>query len=158
MRVAGSTSVHKSVTVRRDMVRKLILFNQQSGTPGYPQKIDAKYLKNLPEDGVPNDLKIVEVESEEDMDALDQGPPLRGSCVNEKFRFVGRPVKRCEQEHVLRNTLLERDQFLDYPKLGNKAFSEWDTPPTFGVLTRQRVPSTQSDTTSWRVHEHACGR
>ena len=128
MRVAGSANTHKSVTVRREMTRKLILFHQQNKTPRYPQKIDEKYLNNLPDNGVPKDLKIVEVNSDEDMDAFDQGPPLHGKCAKDKFRFVGRPVKKREQEHVLRNSILEKDPFLDYPKLGNTAFSEWDIP------------------------------
>ena len=37
------------------------------------------------------------------------------NIVNEKLRFVDRPVKQGEQEHILRNTILEKDPFLDYP-------------------------------------------
>ena len=58
MRVIGSTGTHQSVTVRRDIVRQLILFHQQSQTPRYPQRIDDKYLSTLPENGVPKDLKV----------------------------------------------------------------------------------------------------
>ena len=75
MRVAGSNATHRAVTVRRDVVRRLILFHQQSGTPRYPSEINEAYLDTLPENGVPKDLNIVEVGSQEEIDdVVEKGP------------------------------------------------------------------------------------
>ena len=84
MRVAGNASTHKAVTVRRDTVRKLILFHQQSNTPGYPHGVDETYLETLPENGMPADLKVLEVHSEEEMDAFHHSKYLGHSPELEK--------------------------------------------------------------------------
>ena len=72
MRVAGTKATHVDLRVRRDMVRQMIRFHLQSGTPEYPQGVDEKYLNSLPEDGVPDDLLIIEVDFEKDIDAFAQ--------------------------------------------------------------------------------------
>ena len=145
MRVAGSTSTHKACTVRRDVVRQLILFHQSSGTPRYPQEIDETYLATLPEDGVPEDLRIMEVDSEEQINAVDQGPPLRGKPETEKLRFVGRPVKAREQEHVVRSAILEEDPFVEYPKVGDTPYNEWNTPWLGSLIFPHLFPGGRGD-------------
>ena len=110
MRVAGSKATHVDLRVRRDMVRQMIRFHLQSGTPEYPQGVDEKYLNSLPEDGVPDDLLIIEVDSEKDINAFAQGPPLLGKPDGggDRLRYVGRPVKERVQEQVIRNAILEK--------------------------------------------------
>ena len=72
----------------------------------------------------------MEVNSEEDIDdIIAKGPGLEGKPEFEgNLRFVGRPVAKLEQEHVIRNTIMQKDPVLDYPKIGDTVYSEWDTP------------------------------
>ena len=130
MRVAGTKTTHVDLRVRRDMVRQMIRFHLESGTPEYPKGVDEKYLNSLPEDGVPDDLLVIEVDSEKDIDAFAQGPPLLGKPDGgyDRLRYVGQPIKERVQEQVIRNVILEKDPFIDYPKLGDTPYNEWDTP------------------------------
>ena len=59
MRLIGSTFVHRQVTARRDYVRRLILHHQQVKTPCYPKGIHEEYLNKFPDNGIPNDLKVI---------------------------------------------------------------------------------------------------
>ena len=58
LRLIGSTSGHKDLIVRRDYVRRLILFYRKAGTPRYPKGTDEQYLEGLPVNGMPADLKV----------------------------------------------------------------------------------------------------
>ena len=64
----------------------------------------------------------MEVHSEKEMDNISfaPGPAVEGKPeVEGDLRFVGRPVKQAEQEHVIRNTILEKDPIVNYPKVGD---------------------------------------
>ena len=90
----------------------------------------------------------MEVHSEKEMDniAFAPGPAVEGKPeVEGGLRFVGRPIKQAEQEHVIRSTILEEDPILNYPKVGDTAYNEFTTPYLGSMAFPHRFPGGYGD-------------